>query len=235
MFDKSKRCFGGEYFISAVFGLCIHIANISLLIISYQMSTLYPSPRTFSCKTTWLGIFSPISFMTLGILRSLFSEFRLIDGLLLFVLALSIIETCRFCLTLFLPLFYDLKLQYLTVLKSIIIMLAQGYLIAFWRGALTNQLFLRRLSFYLIGMLLCATGLLKLVYKIVELLHSNAEQNLHTGKTISSDKHLVYLFEKFKTCPEDPSLSLFFHRQFLSHKQECHSVMCPCRTFDTHK
>jgi hypothetical protein len=88
LFDKSKKCFGAEYFISAVFGLCIHIANISLLIISYQMSTLYPSPRTFSYKTTWLGIFSPISFMTLGILRSLFSEFRLINSFLLFVLAL---------------------------------------------------------------------------------------------------------------------------------------------------
>jgi hypothetical protein len=233
LFDKSKKCFGAEYFISAVFGLCIHIANISLLIISYQMSTLYPSPRTFSYKTTWIGIFSPISFMTLGILRSLFSEFRLINSFLLFVLALYTIQIRNLLQYLIVPLFYDLKLQYFTVLKPIIIMLAQGYLIAFWRGALTNQLFLRKLSFYLIGMLLCATGLLKLVYKIVELLHSNAEQNLHTGKTISSDKHLVYLFEKFKTCPEDPTLSLFFHRQFLSHRQECHSVMCPCRIMNS--
>lgn len=235
VFDETKQCFGGEYFLTATLGFCIHLANILLLLISHQVNYLYPSPRTFSCKRSLVGIAYPIIFMLLGFLKSFYAEFYLLKNSYEFVWILLAIQIVIAGINVVFPTYYELKLNFISLFRPVVIIAIQSAFVIFLETDKKNDSFNyflnSHISIIAVTLLLFTSLLVKLLHLLLVKIQHSSFNKIKKDNSLRTNRALVYLFEKFKLNQNDLNISLQFYTLFRHHKDHCSITSCHCRAF----
>jgi len=226
-FDKTKKCLGGEYILSALIGVIMHFLNFILLYISSSISTIYPSPDLLAPKKNQLAMIPSFTFMIFSVLRFIFAEVEeALPYAIYFSLAILSYHALMLFFGLLFPLQYNKQITLFRQFKSILIITVQIHLLVLWQidgsGRFLQQHFQKSAFVLMMGAVV--------VGKIVVVASRNTDISTKSlDFDINQEKTVVYILEQFKKNTNDKEKGLFFYRLFFRHKMDCASVKCLCR------
>jgi len=225
-FDTTKKCFGGEYFVSVLIGSFMHLINFALLYISFTISTLYPSERFLTPKKNYLAFLPYVGFFVLSMIGMIFSEtgkYSLMSGFMWTTLSYEAVALLQ---SIIFPVCYEPWMVFYGIIKLLGLVCVQIYLIMLVQVPSSTQYLRRNFTETSLAVFLISTIVLRLFWS-----WSNKRALTSSDdNSISYGKSLVYLVEKMKRNRDDRRLSIFFYKKFYEHQSICCQPTCLCKT-----